>query len=65
MDNDLDRAKGKGKMKQAAGDLTDDRDLKRDGKVDERAGQAKDLIENVKDKVSNAIDNVKDKLKKN
>ena len=52
-------------MKQAAGDLTDDRDLKRDGKVDERAGQSKDLIENVKDKVSNAIDNVKDKLKKN
>ena len=63
MDNDLDRAKGK--MKQAAGDLTDDRDLKRDGKVDERAGQAKDLIENVKDKVSNAVDDVKDKLKKN
>jgi uncharacterized protein YjbJ (UPF0337 family) len=40
----------KGKVKQAAGDLTDDDDLKREGKADELAGKAKDAIDDVKDK---------------
>jgi uncharacterized protein YjbJ (UPF0337 family) len=40
----------KGKMKQAAGDLTDNKDLRREGKVDEMAGKAKDVVEKVKDK---------------
>lgn len=41
----------KGRMKEAVGDLTDDDDLKREGKVDKFAGKAKDKIEDVKDKV--------------
>lgn len=45
----------KGRAKEAVGDLTDDKDLKNEGKVD-RAGGA------VKDKVEDATDWVKDKL---
>jgi uncharacterized protein YjbJ (UPF0337 family) len=56
----LDEAKGK--AKQAAGDLTGDDDLHREGKVDEKSGQAKDKVGDLKDKAEGAIDNVKDKL---
>ena len=62
MDNNLDQAKGK--IKQAAGDLTGDKDLKREGKTDEKAGQAKEGLEKAKDKLGDAVDNIKDRLKK-
>jgi len=45
----------KGRTKEAAGDLTDDEDLKREGKVDQATGT-------VKDKVGDAADKVKDVL---
>jgi uncharacterized protein YjbJ (UPF0337 family) len=45
----------KGHLKQAAGEVTDDKDLKREGKADEMAGKAKDAIDKVKDKVSDAV----------
>ncbi len=60
MDND----QIKGKLKQAAGDLTDDKDLKRDGDIDEAVGKAKDGADKAKDKIGDAVDNIKDKLKK-
>lgn len=63
MDKDMDQAKGK--IKQAIGNVTGDDDLKRDGKVDEKAGKAKEGLENVKEKIGDVIDNVKDKIKKN
>ena len=44
--------KVKGRVKQAAGDLTDDKDLKREGKVDEAAGKVKDAVDTVKDKLT-------------
>ena len=34
--------KGKGRVKEAAGDLTGDKDLKREGKVDRAAGEVKE-----------------------
>jgi len=40
----------KGRIKEAAGDLTDDKDLKREGKVDQASGKAKDKIDDVGDK---------------
>ncbi len=46
----------KGRMKEAGGDLTGDRDLKREGKVDQRSA-------GIKDKVGDAADKVKDILK--
>ena len=42
MDKDLDQAKGR--IKQAAGALTDDRDLEKEGRRDERAGKVKDCL---------------------
>jgi uncharacterized protein YjbJ (UPF0337 family) len=50
-DGALDDAKGR--IKQAAGDLTDDQDLKDEGSVDKLAGK-------VKDRVGDAADAVKD-----
>ena len=45
----------KGRAKEAAGDLTDDKDLEREGKIDQATGS-------VKDKVGDAADKVKDVL---
>lgn len=42
----------KGRVKEAAGDLTDDKDLKREGKADRATGKVKDAIDSVKDKLS-------------
>jgi uncharacterized protein YjbJ (UPF0337 family) len=52
----------KGRAKEAAGDLTDDEDLKREGKADQAAGKAKSAVDTAKDKASDAIDSVKDRL---
>jgi uncharacterized protein YjbJ (UPF0337 family) len=49
----LDEAKGK--VKQAAGDLTGDKDLEREGKVDEAAGTVKDKIGDAADKAKEAL----------
>jgi uncharacterized protein YjbJ (UPF0337 family) len=43
---------GKGRIKQAVGDLTDNDDLKREGKADKASGKIKDAIDDVKDKVT-------------
>jgi uncharacterized protein YjbJ (UPF0337 family) len=45
----------KGRAKEAAGDLTDDDDLKDEGKVDKAAGS-------IKGKVGEMADKVKDKI---
>ena len=47
----------KGRVKEAAGDLTGDDDMKREGKVERASGE-------VKEKVGDAVDKVKDKLTK-
>ena len=59
MSGEMDQVKGR--VKQAAGDLTDDRDLQNEGKRDEAAGKVKDKVDDVKDSVDDAIDKVKDK----
>jgi uncharacterized protein YjbJ (UPF0337 family) len=55
----------KGRAKEAVGDLTDDRDLKNEGKADRASGKAKEFVDDVKDKTEDVIDNVKDKLHRN
>ena len=60
MSGETDQAKGR--IKQAAGDLTDNDDLKREGKADETAGKVKDAIGDAKDKLEDAVDAVKSKL---
>jgi uncharacterized protein YjbJ (UPF0337 family) len=52
----------KGKVKQAVGDLTDDDELRREGKVDDASGSAKEKVGDLKDKAEGAIDAVKDKI---
>jgi uncharacterized protein YjbJ (UPF0337 family) len=52
----------KGKAKQAVGDLTGNEDLKKEGKADEKAGEVKEFVEDVKDKADDLVDTVKDKI---
>ena len=53
----------KGRVKEAAGDLTDDKDLKREGKVDQGIGNVKDKVGNVADSAKDAAEKVGDKVK--
>ncbi len=62
MDSDFDQAKGK--IKQAAGVLTDDDKLRAQGENDAKAGKVKEVIETGKDKLDDAVDAVKDRLNK-
>jgi uncharacterized protein YjbJ (UPF0337 family) len=59
-DSDIDQAKGR--IKQAAGDLTDNDRLRREGKGDELAGKAKGGLDKMSDKLGDAVDAVKEKL---
>lgn len=45
----------KGRVKEAAGDLTGDSDLKREGKVDQAAGKTKHGVERISDKVKEML----------
>ena len=47
--------KAKGRVKEAAGALTDDDSLRREGKIEQAAGK-------IKDKAAKAVDAVKDTL---
>jgi uncharacterized protein YjbJ (UPF0337 family) len=44
----------KGRVKEAAGDLTGDEKLKREGKIDQAAGKVKDAAEKTIDKAKEA-----------
>ncbi len=60
MSGEFDKVKGR--VKQAAGDLTDNDELRNDGKKDETAGKVKDGVDKVKDKLDDAVDSVKKKV---
>ncbi len=60
MSGEIDKAVGR--MKQAAGDLTGNDDLKAEGEADEAAGSIKDKVEDAADAARGAVDSVKDKL---
>jgi uncharacterized protein YjbJ (UPF0337 family) len=47
--------KAKGRVKEAAGVLTDDEKLKEKGKVDQLAGKVKNAAEKVVDKVKDTV----------
>ncbi len=51
-----------GRAKQAAGDLTDDEELEREGEQDEAAGKVKDKVDDAKDAVNDAVDKAKDRF---
>ena len=55
----------KGRIKEAAGALTDNDDLKREGKTDKAVGNVKDGLDKVKDKIEDGVDAVRDRVNKN
>ena len=52
-DGGTDEAKGR--VKEAAGDLTGDKSLKNEGKVDKAAGSVKDKVGDAADKAKDAV----------
>lgn len=57
----------KGRMEEAIGDITDNKDMKRSGKIDRAAGQTKEKVRQAgkhisldEDKVEEKIDDMKD-----
>jgi uncharacterized protein YjbJ (UPF0337 family) len=53
MGEHIDEAKGR--TKEAAGDLTDDEKLKREGKIDRAISSVKDTVDDVADKVKEKV----------
>jgi uncharacterized protein YjbJ (UPF0337 family) len=49
MAGEIDKAKGH--IKEAAGDLTGDENLKTEGKIDQATGHVKDAVDTVADKI--------------
>ena len=45
----------KGRAKEAAGDLTDDKDLQREGKLDKAKGEVKEKVDQIGDKVKDVV----------
>jgi len=52
----------KGRIKEAAGDLTNDKSLKNEGKADRAGSKVKQATDKVKDAVDDGVDSVKDKM---
>lgn len=62
MDINTDQAKGR--VKEAAGDLTGNEKLKNEGKADQAAGDVKKIVSDVADKAEELVDKVKDAVHK-
>ncbi len=61
MAGEMDKAKGR--VKEAAGALTGNDDLKHEGKVDQATGKVKDVVEKVADTVKDEFEKIADKIK--
>jgi uncharacterized protein YjbJ (UPF0337 family) len=55
MSGNMDEAQGR--AKRAAGELTDDEKLKREGTVDKAAGEAKEAVDKAADKAKSLMEN--------
>lgn len=62
MAGEMDKAKGR--LKEAAGALTDDDDRKNEGKADQAAGELKEKIGKAKDWADDKIDDLRDGAEK-
>jgi len=49
----------KGVAKEAAGDLTGNKDLKSEGKADQHSGEAKEKVGKIEEKIEEGIDKAK------
>ena len=61
---DINSDQAKGRVKEAAGDLTGNDKLKSEGKADQAAGDAKEFVKDVADKAEEIVDKVKDAVHK-
>ena len=57
---DINKDEAKGRVKEAAGALTDNDDLKREGKADQAVGEAQKIVDEVAKKVEQLVDGAKD-----
>jgi uncharacterized protein YjbJ (UPF0337 family) len=57
-----ERDQVKGKVKEAVGSLTGDKDLESEGKADRRAGEAKEKVADAKGATEKVIDKAEDKV---
>lgn len=51
----------KGRAKEAAGDLTDNERLQREGEADQAQGKVKQTFENLKDKAEDLVDRTRNR----
>ncbi len=61
---DINSDQAKGRVKEAAGDLTGNEKLKNEGKADQAAGDAKEFVNDVAEKAEDLVDKVKDAVHK-
>jgi uncharacterized protein YjbJ (UPF0337 family) len=61
---DINSDQAKGRIKEAAGDLTGNERLKNEGKADQAAGDVKKIVSDVADKAEELVDKVKDAVHK-
>ena len=59
MAGEMDKAKGR--VKEAVGALTDDDEIKNEGRADQTAGKAKEKVDKAKDWADDKIDDMKDR----
>jgi uncharacterized protein YjbJ (UPF0337 family) len=52
-----------GRVKEAMGSLTDDDELREEGRDDQRAAKVKDGIERAGEKAKDAVDGVRDRMR--
>ena len=53
----------KGRVKEAAGDLLDNDELQREGKLDQGSGKLKQKVDDAKDAIDDGIDKVTDRVR--
>ena len=56
----MKKHQAKGRVKEAAGTLTGDDELKREGKADQAASDVKEFVEDLADKAEELVDKVAD-----
>ncbi len=52
----MNKDEAEGRVKEAAGDLSGDKDLQREGEVDQAEGKTKDAVDSASDKAKDLID---------
>ncbi|MDO9486352.1 MAG: CsbD family protein [Actinomycetota bacterium] len=53
----------KGRVKKAVGDITDNDELKNEGRVDEASGKVKEALKTVENKAEEVVEKVRDAVK--